>query len=159
MNNALDVARYVINYSNEKGYGISNLKLQKIMYFIQAYFLTAEIDSSPCFSEKIEAWDFGPVVPEVYHEFKQYGSGDIPTINSYIVFDKMNIWNSHREEYNPDIINEEEQKMINAVVDQFSDYSASDLVELTHRQAPWKKAYMQGRNCEITQDSIRRYFA
>lgn len=33
----------------------------------------------PCFKEEIEAWDFGPVVPEVYHEFKIFGSSDIPT--------------------------------------------------------------------------------
>lgn len=36
----LDVCRHVINYSNEHDYGISNLKLQKVLYFIQAYFLT-----------------------------------------------------------------------------------------------------------------------
>lgn len=159
MNNALDVARYVINYSNKKKYGVSNLKLQKIMYFIQAYFLTAEIDSSPCFSERIEAWDFGPVVPEVYHEFKQYGSGNIPTITSYILFDQNNIWNSHREEYNSDVLSEKDRKMIEAVVDSFSDYSASDLVDLTHRQAPWRNAYVPYQNNEITKESIRRYFS
>ena len=36
----LDVCRHVINYSNEHDYGISNLKLQKVLYFIQAYFVT-----------------------------------------------------------------------------------------------------------------------
>ena len=41
MYNALDVSRYIINYSNDKNYGISNLKLQKILYFVQAYFLTS----------------------------------------------------------------------------------------------------------------------
>ena len=35
----LEVCRHVINYSNEKEYGISNLKLQKVLYFIQSYFL------------------------------------------------------------------------------------------------------------------------
>ena len=81
--NVLDVCRHVINYSNENDYGISNLKLQKVLYFIQAYFVTNKKDHAPCFDEKIEAWDFGPVVPEAYHEYKQYGSGDIPSI-SYI---------------------------------------------------------------------------
>ena len=36
--NVLDISRYIINYSNQQGYGISNLKLQKILYFVQAYF-------------------------------------------------------------------------------------------------------------------------
>lgn len=53
--NVLDVCRYVINYSNDKDYGISNLKLQKILYFIQAYFLISA--NKKCFEEKIEAWD------------------------------------------------------------------------------------------------------
>ena len=51
----LDVCKYVIDYSNEKEYGISNLKLQKILYFIQAYFLIKQ-PSRCCFDDKIEAW-------------------------------------------------------------------------------------------------------
>ena len=53
-----DVAEYVITYSEVKDYGISNLKLQKSLYLIQAYFLIQT--EKPCFSEEIEAWDFGP---------------------------------------------------------------------------------------------------
>lgn len=49
----LDVCRYVIDYSNEKEYGISNLKLQKILYFIQAYFLIKQ-PSRCCFDDRIE---------------------------------------------------------------------------------------------------------
>ena len=57
-----DVAEYVITYSEVKDYGISNLKLQKILYLIQAYSLIHT--KKPCFSEDIEAWDFWPVIPE-----------------------------------------------------------------------------------------------
>jgi len=81
----LDICRHVINYSNERDYGISNLKLQKVLYCVQAYFLTNEKDHALCFDEKIEAWDFGSVVPEAYYEYGQYRSGDIPTIESYII--------------------------------------------------------------------------
>ena len=70
-----DVAEYVITYSEVKDYGISNLKLQKILYLIQAYSLIHT--KKPCFSEDIEAWDFGPVIPEVYRKYKQFGSTDI----------------------------------------------------------------------------------
>ncbi|HCN53852.1 MAG TPA: hypothetical protein DIS88_08710 [Prevotella sp.] len=157
MYNALDVSRYIINYSNDKNYGISNLKLQKILYFVQAYFLTSTEDHHPCFSDTIEAWNFGPVVPSVYHEFKQYGAGDIPSIQSYINFDSSNVWNSERVEYK-NYISQEDQDRINAVVDKFSDYSASDLVALTHRQSPWIDAYAPYRNNEITNEAIRKYF-
>lgn len=154
----LDVCRHVINYSNDHDYGISNLKLQKVLYFIQAYFLTNKKDHSPCFNERIEAWDFGPVVPEAYHEYKQYGSGDIPTIESYISLDKDDIWNSERIKFQDNTITNEDKNLIDKVIDKFSDFSATDLVSLTHRQSPWIDAYAQHQNNEITLDAIREYF-
>lgn len=154
----LDVCRYIINYSNEQNYGISNLKLQKILYFVQAYFLAFTEEHEPCFPEKIEAWDFGPVVPEAYHEYKQYGSGDIPMITSYIEWNDENIWDSQRIDYDPSRISQKAKEIIDAIVDKFSEYSATDLVTITHNQAPWKKAYIPHMNNEITHESIRGYF-
>lgn len=87
----LDISRYIINYSNDKDYGVSNLKLQKILYFVQAYFLINIPDSHVCFKERIEAWNFGPVVPKAYREYKQYGSTNIPTILSFIEFGNHDI--------------------------------------------------------------------
>lgn len=154
----LDVCRHVINYSNELDYGISNLKLQKVLYFIQAYFLTKKKDHIPCFDEKIEAWNFGPVVPEAYHEYKQYGSGDIPTIESFIMFDEDDIWNSKRVGFEDTAISDYDKSLIDKVVDKFADYSATDLVSLTHRQSPWIDAYAPYQNNEITVEAIREYF-
>lgn len=156
--NVLDVSRYVINYSNEKDYGISNLKLQKILYFIQAYFLTNTPNREPCFKERIEAWDFGPVVPEAYREYKQYGSANIPVMLSFIDFDDNDIWNSKRKDFDNNIIAKNHREMINDVVDRFADFSATDLVTLTHKQAPWVDAYVPHMNNEITIEAIRKYF-
>lgn len=158
MYNVLDVCRYAINYSNDKEYGISNLKLQKILYFIQACFLTNTESQAPCFREKIEAWDFGPVVPEAYREYKQYGSSNIPTIVSFVDFDEEDLWNTRRIDYDGDIIALSDKMLINAVIDKFADYSATDLVTLTHNQAPWKNAYVPYQNNEITVESIKEYF-
>ena len=159
MNNVLDVCRYIINYSNRQEYGISNLKLQKILYFIQAAFLCYTKTHKPCFPEEIEAWDFGPVVPVAYHEFKQYGGCDIPTIETYIDIDFDNIWNSKRIIFNENIISVEDRETINAVVDRFAEYTATDLVALTHNQSPWRDVYVPHQNNIITQDSIRSYFS
>lgn len=144
----LEICRHVINYSNEQDYGISNLKLQKVLYLIQAYFLI----------DKIEAWDFGPVIPAAYHEYKQYGSGDIPTIESYILFDTDNIWNTERVKFNDDVITDEDKKRIDRVIDSFSEYTATDLVSLTHKQSPWINSYVPNQNNEISVDAIKRYF-
>ena len=90
MYSALDVSKHIIQRCNETGNTISNLKLQKILYFVQAEFLVST--GGACFPEAIEAWDFGPVIPCAYNEYKQYANGDIPTIESYYLFDTDNIW-------------------------------------------------------------------
>lgn len=150
-----DVSHYIIVYSNKKDYGVSNLKLQKLLYFVQAFFLIN--DCPPCFDEKIEAWDFGPVVPEIYREYKRYGGMDIPTIDYYVKFDKKNIWNTERIYYE-DIISDDDKEMIQAVVDKFAHCSATFLVNLTHNQDPWINAYVNGQRNEITKEDIKRYF-
>lgn len=146
MYNALSVARYIIDYCNEQGMGVSNLKLQKILYFVQAEFLVSTPNSRPCFRDKIEAWDFGPVVPNVYHQYKIFGSASIPPrINERLT--------PYLEEILP-----ADQLKINAIVDETSRYSASQLVAITHHQTPWMSAYRRGFNNEITNESILEFF-
>lgn len=157
MNRVLDICRYIINYSNKQGYDISNLKLQKLLYLVQAYFLISSDTHEPCFAEEIEAWDFGPVVPEAYHEYKRYGNLDIPCVIRYYEKGKNN-------EYIKCIFDENcisacDREKIRDVVDSFADYTASDLVDLTHGQSPWKDAYAPKKNNIINKKAIERYFA
>lgn len=157
--NVLEVCRHIINFCNEKEYSISNLKLQKILYFVQAFFLISFNGERKCFNEKIEAWDFGPVVQEAYHEFKQYGSGNIPAIKSYLDYDDVDdIWSMKRVPFKDNIITQNDKKLIDDVVEQFANYSATSLVSLTHNQAPWVNAYEPHKNNEITKESIMEYF-
>lgn len=137
--NVLDIAKYVIYYCTKKGYLITNLKLQKILYFIQAAFLVYKDYS--CFVEEIEAWDFGPVVPEVYHEYKCFGNSNI-----------------FLEDENIPYINKEDRKLMDDMIDECSDYTAAELVSLTHKQAPWKRAYKKYYNNIISKESIKEYF-
>lgn len=155
MNKVLDVARYIINYSNKKGYGVSNLKLQKLLYFVQGVFL-AETNEA-CFSEEIEAWDFGPVVPNAYHEFKKYGSMNIPIVQNFIKFED-NIWESKTVTFDESIINKKIQQRINKVVDFLSDFSATQLVRITHEQSPWVDNYIKGCSCKIPKKNIQEFF-
>lgn len=153
--NVLDVSRYIINYCNENYYLISNLKLQKILYFVQAFFLEAK--NEECFREEIEAWDFGPVVPEAYREYRKYGGNNIPPIEEYI--DKSRgIWHAVTKEFDVNIISESDRELINQMVNQCSSYSASELVEITHGQRPWINAYIKGFNNVISKEDISEYF-
>ena len=140
MYSANTVAKYVINRCNRLGRTISNLKLQKILYFVQAEFLVTQ--NVPCFPEHIEAWDFGPVIPTVYHRFKVYGSASIPSIDtdSSIPFSRT------------------DKKLLDGIIDECSKYSASTLVEITHRQTPWKQAYRPYGSSNISNESIKKFF-
>lgn len=140
MYSADSVARYLIMRCNQMNVPISNLKLQKILYFVQAEFLV--VKGMPCFPEKIEAWDFGPVVPDVYHKYKVYGSANIPYVGDTI-FCPFSL---------------EDKDLIEGIITECSKYSASMLVEITHAQDPWKAAYQVGRNTEISHNSIKKYF-
>lgn len=140
MYNAIDIARYVIFHENQAGKIISNLRLQKLLYFIQAQFLVAHHE--PCFSDRIEAWDFGPVVPNVYHEYKIFGSSNIPA----------------RQNNNSNTICKNDCTLIDNILQQASKYSTSQLVSITHNQKPWKNAYTRIYDNEITNADILNYF-
>lgn len=156
MYNVMDVARYVINYSNDRGISISNLKLQKLLYFIQAYYLGVK-KGDACFREDFQAWNFGPVIPEVYREYKNYGSSNISRINKYFKTTK-NILDTKLVPYDDSVICDEDKQDINAVVEGFANYSATDLVNITHNQDPWLNSYIPGCNVPISKNAIKEYF-
>ena len=70
----LELAKYIVSKCIGDKCQISNLQLQKILYYIQREFLQKV--GRPAFTESIEAWPFGPVVPEVYYYF--CGAGAMP---------------------------------------------------------------------------------
>lgn len=157
MYKALDISRYIINYSDAHNDIISNLKLQKILYFVQANFLVT--NNKPCFNEPIEAWDFGPVIPIVYYEYKVYGAAYIPKIKTYLEYeDEKTKTSVTRKTYNNDCINDEDKKLINEIIDRLTNYSSADLTTITQHQSPWIDAYHKKRASVITTDSIKEYF-
>lgn len=159
---ALDVARYIVNrfhsdeYKNTK-YSISNMKLQKLLYFVQAYFLVEK--NKPCFKESIKAWQYGPVVPSVYHEFKNYGNLSIPEVDSYLQPNPDALLGLERVKYKSQI-SDADKHSIDKVVDIFKDSSAIGLMEVTHNQKPWKDAYDKKSETDgtITNEAIKSYF-
>ena len=141
MYKAIEIANYIIEYEHSKKRFINNLKLQKLLYFVQAQFL---IDyDEPCFNDRIEAWSFGPVVPDVYHAYKIYGSLDITKLE-----DDINI----------DDIVHEHKETINSVAETFSDTPVYEMVDITHHQTPWMRAKRNQFSNEITNESIQQFF-
>lgn len=140
MYDALDVAQYAIGYEASQRRSVSNLRLQKLLYFIQAQFLVS--NGRPCFHDDIEAWDFGPVVPRVYHEYKVFGSSSIPLpirTGNYGIL--------------PD-----DRALINRMLDKCAQYSTTTLVSMTHNQKPWRDAYRRRFDNTITNQDMLAFF-
>jgi uncharacterized phage-associated protein len=141
---AKNVAKYFIYLAsknvvgdNEEREGITNLKLQKILYFAQAYYL-AKLDK-PLFENPILAWEYGPVVSEVYRKYKSNGSNAIIS------------------EKDTRLISNEDKENLKKIWASFGGYSASRLVDISHAHTPWKNAHSSGSN-EISQKAIKDYY-
>ncbi|WP_053983440.1 Panacea domain-containing protein [Niameybacter massiliensis] len=157
---ALDIAKYVINYciDIQDVNLISNLKLQKIMYYIQAAFLVETGDLA--FNEKISAWRYGPVVEMVYHEFKRYvNSGIDERIDTELVLKNENArYVYKRQKYNPnEKFIDEHKEIINKVIHGQNKFTAFQLVARTHEEYPWMHA-IENDEPYIDIDDMRRYF-
>lgn len=143
---AINVAENIISIYNSKvdelvkNYDIipeyiTNLKLQKLLYFVQALCLM--IFDKPAFPEKILAWEYGPVVKEVYRKYKTNRKKEIKT--------ETNIKNISSGLY----------EIINEVVTCYGSIEANKLIDFTHEEEPWKNTDI---NKEINIEEIKKYF-
>ena len=119
---ANEIADWILSRFNiESGDTVSPLKLQKLLYYCQAWHYT--IFNEPLFDEGIQAWAHGPVVPSQYKRFAnipRYANIDISTI-------ELNVPNL--------CINSEE--LLEEVMDIYGEHTAYYLEQLTHRERPW----------------------
>lgn len=122
-----DVCDYVIDNVINSGEVLSNLKLQKLLYYIQAWHLVFE-DTS-LFDNKFEAWVHGPVSRDLFDRFSSNKS-----LYSDIHLDDI------RDNFSPASLNEETRSHINRVLSVYAKFSGSQLEEMTHREEPWAKA-------------------
>lgn len=72
---ALDISQYVLKKCQDDNHPISNLQLQKILFFIQKDFIINH--GEPLFDDDFEAWRFGPVIPSVYNRYCIFGAATI----------------------------------------------------------------------------------
>ncbi len=151
------VAAYAINRAIEVGSPISNLSLQKILYYIQAAFLVEK--NEVAFSEPILAWKYGPVVESVYHEYKIHSNSCIDrkiVSRQYFDFDSEDYFIVQKIDLDNEI-ESADMMIFNKIIDSKCKINPLKLVQLTHEEQPWKEANLNG-NTIIDIDSIRNYF-
>lgn len=156
MYEAMDIAQYVINYAIDLGKPVSNLKLQKLLYYIQAKFLIE--NNNGCFEDDIENWRHGPVVTNVYDNFKKYGNQDIEEIQTgyraFEIDDEFN-FSYKKKKFKEENIELNDRELIKEVVNNLIDKDAWELVKMTHEEDPWKNTE---RGDIITNEAIYNYF-
>lgn len=140
---ASELACFVINHFQEAGDPISNLKLQKLLYYIQGW--TMALQGRPAFSERLEAWVHGPVQPAVYGNYKS------------------NRWNPIYQEVSTPVLEEEFEELVIEVLKVYGPDSAYELELRTHSEPPWIIARRglaadEPSTSTITQESIKAYF-
>lgn len=136
---SLSAAKRMCDRSN---WSISNLKLQKILYLAHMYHLG--LNDAPLISGHFEAWDYGPVQPEIYHRVKIYGAEPVGNIFRSV---------SPAEDC-------PETEMLDAAVDQLTRAKPGALVAATHwKRGAWAKHYVPGaRNIVIPDQDIRQEY-
>ena len=115
-----DIANYFIRLANETGSYISNLKLQKLVYYAQAWHLA--IHDTPLFEEDFEAWIHGPVIPTLYREYKDFG------------------WKPIIKDVQKPIFSEDVRNFLEEVAEVYFACDAYELERMTHQEDPWFKA-------------------
>lgn len=143
MAHVVDVAAYIL----AKRGPMTAMKLQKLVYYSQAWHLVW--DEVPLFSERIEAWDNGPVVPDLYRRHRQ----------------RWDLGRSETLDGDPAKLTDSERETVDIVLNAYGGKPAHWLSELTHREAPWKDARRtaglndgERGNAVITQGAMYEYY-
>jgi uncharacterized phage-associated protein len=134
------ISEYIITrfYLDKDKASISNLKLQKLLYFVQGEAIKQH--GICAFEEEIEAWDYGPVVRSVYDRFKVFGAGPI------------------NRDYDTPTITGDIKIVIDTVIDKYANASAWRMVQETHKpDTPWYNAFQNGEAI-ISKASMIQYF-
>ena len=141
---AIDVANFFVDLANsDPDDVITNLKVNKLLYFAQAWSLV--IRHEPLFEEDIQAWKLGPVVCSVYQAFKPCGRERISSVSG---------------DYSVEMFSDDELELLIDVAREYGKYTSPALVNFTHEPGgPWEKVYVPEANNVITKNDLESYFS
>jgi uncharacterized phage-associated protein len=154
--NAKAVANYFLDVAASHKTSLTPMKLQKLIFFAHGWHLA--LCDEPLIAETVEAWQFGPVVPSVYHEFKHERSGAISSRATEFDLDDFAI-------IEPSVPAEDSQAraVMDKVWQAYGKLSATQLSNLTHLpDTPWANARAKygetQRSVPIEEDLIKAHF-
>lgn len=135
------VAKFIVQKSEAST--ISNLKLQKLLYYVQGWHLG--LYGVPVFSEEIQAWIHGPVVPVIFQTYREFK------------------WTPITVDATPANVDAPTSKHILAVLGAYGKLTAAQLEATSHEEAPWIEARKgldpkSSSRAVITLDSMKHFF-
>ena len=138
---ALDCANYLVFLMSDNCDDLSDMKLNKLLYYAQGYSLRDR--NKPLFNDAIEAWKHGPVISSVYYEYADSG-------NHIYNYDSARLNN----------LNDDDKKLLFKIALNYGKYTASYLRTMTHRPGtPWDQVFDEKtRHKEIPSSLIKSYF-
>lgn len=139
MANVIDVANIFLKLSEpETGDALTNLKLQKLVYYVQGFHLALN-DGTKIFDEAILHWEHGPVVRELYDALKDNKNNPVPV----------------PEQVDTSMFTPEQIALIEEVNSVYGQFSAWKLRDMTHEESPWKST---SKDEEITPELMTPFF-
>ena len=155
---AWDLAHIITHYVNGKGDTVSHKKLQKLLYYVEAWHLvhlgTSIVD------EEFEAWVHGPVVPEVFRKLRGAGFNNIQVTAE----DFDTVEEEIKAIIDRNSLSSNQIDLIESVLDKYGPLSSMELELLTHNEDPWINARSglsphQASNNVIQKDKIKEYYS
>jgi uncharacterized phage-associated protein len=156
---AKQVANEFFELAKRDGSQLTPMQLQKLVYFAYGWYLA--ITGERLLNERVQAWQWGPVIPSLYGEFKPYGSGPIThPATDYFFEDGTLAFRAERLESGDEAKDSLARQVIGKVWNLYGKYSAAQLSSMTHAaNSPWSRYYDENvRGTDIPDDAIREYF-
>jgi uncharacterized phage-associated protein len=147
------VANELLDVAEDVRSSIDPLQLQKLLYLAQGW--TLGLSGDPLFLEPIEAWAYGPVVPEIHHSVKMFGAS--PIRGRLLTIDRVR----RRVIVAHERLDEFESDVLKAVWEKYGSWSGAKLISLTHQGgSPWWRARHSGEyNARISHGVMTDWFA
>ena len=156
MHDARQVANFLLDYADERGVALSNMAVLKHIYFAHGWHLASR--GLPLISNRIEAWEHGPVIRSVYDCFKSCGAAPVKSRATTIDWATGEIVEARAA------FSDETITLLRSTLDYYAGYGAFELSAITHEPGgPWDQVWNAGDgkvrlNMEISNKAIHDYF-
>jgi uncharacterized phage-associated protein len=160
MYSAKAIANCFLDLAESDGKKLTPMQIQKLVYFAHGWNLA--IRNEPLIDERVEAWQFGPVIPSLYHEFKTFGGSPVTSHALDIDWATFKAFRPTIESQAATENNQFTIRLLDRIWKQYGSLSGAQLSSLTHQAGtPWVRAreeFGEVRNVDIPDLWIRDYF-